>query len=108
MTKLFSALFICSILFGSISFAAVDATKAETCVLQLSKSDNENSKPSFVIACGSETVLAHELPGYTAIADKDSFKLDLASALVSMMGEDASIYCTQAESDYFWILICKR
>ncbi len=94
-----------SLLASSISFADADLMKtAPTCVFQQIKEAN----PGFVIECGSDFVMSHDMSPFSQIPDIATYKQSMEEAMKVLMGSEAGIACQQTDSEIAFLIICKR
>ena len=110
MIKLLIAvgLMIASVGFSKAQAQSVDMKSAPVCVFEQIKEASGDTSPYFVISCGSDVVLTHNVSSYAQVQDKETYKAYMQKSLVTMMGEDKSISCEQSDSEIALVIICKR
>ena len=99
------------LLLGSIGLAdvtvpaqPVDMKTAPMCLFQQLKQGDTY----FVIACGADIVMSHDVAAFSKIEDPVSYRQTMENAMKQLMGSDASITCQQTESEIALLIICKR
>lgn len=88
--------------------AQQEVPNRDSCVLQVTKNTTTADRAQFVLACGSETLAAHDIRPFSDMTVEEALetKAIFRQVVKNLVGENSN--CHEWDSELYFIAICTK
>ncbi len=106
--KAFAAAAAALMMAAPVLAQAQETPYRDSCVVQVTKNTTTADRAHFVLACGSETLAAHDVRPFSEMTAEEATqaKAVFTQAVKSLVGENST--CQEWDSELFFIAICTK